>query len=72
VISIAVCIATLMLLFPPFLFSTIKGGTLNAGYGFLFTPPREGIAFVNLGLLLMQWVVVGLIGGVAVYLLKEE
>lgn len=60
-----------MLIFPPFLFSAREGGTFNAGYGFLLTPPNK-ITFVNLGLLLMQWVVVGLIGGLAVYLLKEE
>jgi hypothetical protein len=71
VIVIAVCVITLMLLFPPFLYTTYEGGTLNAGYGFLLIPPH-GIAFVNLGLLLMQWVIVGLIGGVAVYLLKKE
>jgi hypothetical protein len=70
VIVIAVCVITLMLILPPCLY-TYEGGTLNAGYGFLLIPPH-GIAFVNLGLLLMQWVIVGLIGGVAVYLLKKE
>jgi hypothetical protein len=60
-----------MLLFPPFLYTTYEGGTYNAGYGFLFMPPRR-VAIVNLALLLMQWVIVGLIGGVAVYLLKKE
>lgn len=70
-IVIAVCVATLMLLFPPFLYTTYEGGTFNAGYGFLFIPPK-GVAIVNLGLLLMQWVIVGLSGGIAVYLLKKE
>ncbi|MGX9728576.1 MAG: hypothetical protein ACTFAK_15050 [Candidatus Electronema sp. VV] len=66
-----VAIATLMLLFPPFQ-SVYETGTFNAGYGFLLAPPENGYAIVNLVLLLMQWVIVALIGGITFYFLKEE
>lgn len=67
----AIAIATLMLFFPPFQ-SVYETGTFNAGYGFLLAPPKNGYAIVNLGLLLMQWVIVALIGGITFYFLKEE
>ena len=69
VVVAAVGVATLMLLFPPFQY-VVERGTFHAGYGFLLMRPETGPA-VNLGLLLMQWVVVGLIGGIAFYFLKE-
>jgi hypothetical protein len=69
VVVSAIAVATLMLLFPPFQYIN-RVGTFHAGYGFLLLRPETGPA-VNLGLLLMQWVIVGLIGGVAFYLLKE-
>lgn len=70
VIVVAIAVTTLMLLFPPFQY-VLESGTHHAGYKFLLTQSVPGPG-VNLGLLLMQWVVVGLIGAMVFYLLKES
>lgn len=69
----------LMLLFPPFQYS-VKGVKHNAGYGFLFIPPTfrtgidygEGSASVNTTLLITQWICLLLIGGIALFIGKNN
>lgn len=63
-------IMLLMLICPPFE-SRYQTATFNMGYGFIFMPPNE-TASVNLGLLLMQWVVVIVGGAIGWFLLKEK
>jgi hypothetical protein len=54
-----------MMLYPPF-HITIKGTEINMGYGFLFAPPKRGYldAFVNVPVLLAQWIAAILVGSV--------
>lgn len=58
--------AAIMLLFPPFEIR-LGAATLNMGYGFLFSPPRQGSisASISLGVLVAQWAVLALLGFVA-------
>jgi hypothetical protein len=70
---IAVVVA--MLLFPPFHFINMAGVKLNKGYAFLFSPPTlsSGIrCSVDVGMLLTQWLVVLIVGGIAFFLLKNS
>lgn len=55
----------LMLLYPPF---QIMGRGL--GYSWIFSPPNYA-ATINAGQLIVQWVAVALIGGIAFFLSKE-
>ena len=60
----------LMLLFPPF--EVIRQhGTFNVGYSFLFIPPGDELATVNIAFLLMQWIMTVIVAGIAWYLLKD-
>jgi len=66
-IGIGVLMAV-MLLFPPF-YLTFRGQNLNAGYSFILNPP--GMALVNTGMLLIQYLVVSAIGFIGWLLLKR-
>lgn len=57
--SVWVAIA-MTLLFPPFLFEYPGGGRASAGFGFLFLPPKRGSlsGFVDVPLLLMEWIAI--------------
>lgn len=61
------------LLFPPFLFENSSGGRIASAYGFLFNPPKLRIitGFVNVPLLLTQWLGI-LICGVITLLLQRK
>lgn len=54
------------LLFPPFLFEYKTGGRIASTYGFLFSPPQLGSAtgFVNVPLLLTQWLGILICGAI--------
>ena len=58
--------AAVMLLFPPFEIR-LDSATLNMGYGFLLSPPRQGSvsASISLGVLVAQWAVLAFVGFVA-------
>ncbi len=60
-----------MLVYPPFHLD-IQKGTFNQGFGFIFDPPGySGQATINIVQLLVQEIIVGIIGGLAYFLLKE-
>ncbi len=74
VLLVAACVVVLMLLFPPFHFTTAYGVEFNLGYSFLLSPPLNGNyqpGSVNIGMLLTQWVGVCAVTALAAYLLKE-
>lgn len=62
--KILIAIATLiglMLIYPPYQLHTGVGW----GYSWIFSPPNDGYAVINASQLLVQWVAVLLIGGIA-------
>lgn len=61
----------IMFLYPPFHFVT-DNATFNQGYSFLFDPPRNGTATVNIAQLILQMSVAGVVGGIAWYLFKDK
>jgi len=61
----------IMFLYPPFHFVT-ETATLNGGYSFIFNPPRDGMATVNIVQLTLQMSVAGVVGGIAWYLFKDK
>ena len=68
-------IIILMLLFPPFQFYMENGALLNMGYGFLFDPPElseRAVATVNIGMLLVQWVAVILVGAILWFVILNK
>lgn len=60
----------LMFLFPPFHIG-YEGGSINKGYSFIFSPSDER-ATVNIGMLLMQWLGVLILGGIAFFFLTSQ
>lgn len=66
VLKICACIICAMLFYPPYEF---KG--LGLGYHLLFVGPEHEFATINAGQLLIQWVGVCLIGGIAYALAKN-
>jgi hypothetical protein len=63
-----------MLIFPPFQIVYRNGIPFNMGYGWLFSPPIRGsiVASVNFKMLLIQWIGVLIIGGIAVLLTSKS
>lgn len=62
--KILIAVATLiglMLLYPPYQLHTGVG----MGHSWIFSPPNDGYAVINASQLLVQWVAVVLIGGIA-------
>jgi hypothetical protein len=59
-----------MLIYPPFE-SVLEHGKFNLGYEFILTPP-DNYGTVNIGLLLMQWAVVIVIGAIGWLFLKNK
>jgi len=75
VLALATIIMVLMLLYPPFQNVTGQYGTINNGYHFItYLPTGKGVmpATVNIGLLIMQWIVLGAVAFVAYLLLKDK
>ena len=64
ILIVVAALIGLMLLYPPF---QIKG--LGLGYSWIFSPPTD-TATINAVQLLVQWVAVALIGGIAHFLSK--
>lgn len=71
-LTMAVCIF-LMLIFPPF-HSEWNGKIANKGYNFIFSPPKQGYisSTVNIGLLVVQWIAVLLLGGLYLIVFSGE
>jgi len=59
-----------MLLFPPFQSIWSEGRVYGRGYNFIFNPPLN--ATVDVGTLLVQWIGVLIVGGIAFFLLKDK
>jgi hypothetical protein len=75
VLMAVIAVVVAMLLFPPFHFVAVTGVKLNKGYDFLFSPPTlsSGIrCSVDVGMLLTQWLVVLIVGGIAFFMLKDS
>lgn len=63
-----------MLLFPPFhqyFYRNSHTRLMNGGYSFIFVPPNRG-CFVNIGLLLIQMLVVAVIATIAWVMLQGK
>jgi len=69
IIILLALIIFFMLIFPPFQLKSANL-TINKGYAFLFNPPN--LATVNIGMLLIQWIAVLLIGTLAFFLAKGQ
>ena len=68
---VCAAIIALMLLFPPFHYVNARGvATHAAGHHWLFNAPLR--ANVAAGTLILQWLGVLLIGGIAFFVLKEK
>jgi hypothetical protein len=64
-----------MLLYPPFHWRGPKGQVGSAGYSWIFDPPPDGLgilATVDLGLLVIQWLGVLIVGGITWIILKDR
>ncbi|MDD9856550.1 MAG: hypothetical protein OXU96_00630 [Gammaproteobacteria bacterium] len=68
-IAVAVII-TGMLLYPPFHRIYANGITEGAGYHWLFDAPH--LTTVDIGTLLVQWLEVLIIGGIAFFIFKDK
>jgi len=70
-IAVIVVIAA-MLAFPPYEFAGPNGVVYNEGYGWLFDPPEVGVsrAAVNVLMLLVQWLAVLIVGGLAFFITR--
>lgn len=64
----------LMLLYPPFQFKGVNGVVISLGYGFIFNPPGYSAypGYVDVGLLIAQWMGVMIAGGIGFSLLKSK
>jgi hypothetical protein len=62
-----------MLAYPPFQVVAKNGTVFNMGYGWIIDPPKRGYitATVNVAMLLIQWVGVLVVGGLAFFLTKK-
>lgn len=69
---IAVVVA--MLAYPPFQVIASNGVVFNMGYDWLIAPPKRGYvaATVNASMLLIQWIGVLVVGGIAFFLTKDS
>jgi len=69
-----ISMVAIMLLFPPFHVVWSNGMIYNVGYSLIFEPPKKGSvgAIVNVSMLLIQWVGVLIVGGLAFFLAKED
>jgi hypothetical protein len=75
IIIAMITVVVAMLLFPPFHFRGTSGVVFNLGYSFLFSPPHFGsgssaVGTVDIGMLLTQWVGVGIVGGLAFFVAR--
>lgn len=81
-LKIMIFLIVVMCLFPPFQYYD-SAITFNEGYSFIFQPPRKGgvminhkyvriYANVNIAMLIVQWVGVLIVGGLALFLFNDK
>jgi hypothetical protein len=64
--GIALAVAVLMCVVPPWHLPLTNGVTIDEGYSLIFSPPANGTASIDFGRLTIQLLVVGAVGwGVA-------
>lgn len=73
IITAVIVIIVGMLLYPPFQVIAKNGIVFNMGYDWIFDPPKRRYigANVNVSMLLIQWVGVLVVGGLAFFLAKS-
>lgn len=75
VLKVCAAVIGIMLIFPPFVVYLPNGVQSNEGYSFIFFPPSVGWSFkptVDLLRLLMQWIGVATLGGIAYGLANQS
>lgn len=70
ILKLALAALILAFLFPPFYGRLANGIISNLGYGFIFDPPKFGalIGSVDIGILVVEWILIVAITGVAWWL----
>lgn len=64
-----VAVVVAMFIYPPF--QAVRGGTIhNMGYGWIFALSKRGYMTINVSMLLIQWIGVFIVGGIAFFLAK--
>lgn len=68
-----VIIVAAMLVYPPFKVTAHNGAIFNMGYDWILAPPKRGyiVATVNASMLMIQWIGVLIVGGIAFFLVKN-
>jgi heme/copper-type cytochrome/quinol oxidase subunit 2 len=74
ILMAVIAVVVAMLAFPPFQVVAPNGAVLNMGYDWLLDPPERGyiVATVNVSMLLIQWIGVLVVGGIAFFLAKSS
>lgn len=72
ILMAVLAIVAAMFLYPPFQVVNNNGMAFNMGYGWIFDSPKRGsmVANVNVPMLLIQWVGILIVGGIAFFLAK--
>lgn len=65
-----IAIIVAMAIYPPFQLQWF--GRTRTGYGWIFSPPFNGAATIDVGMLIAQWAIVLGIGVVAFFLLRNR
>jgi hypothetical protein len=69
-IAVAVVVVA-MFIYPPF--QAVRSGTIhNMGYGWIFALSKRGYMTINVSMLIIQWIGVFIVGGIAFFLAKGE
>lgn len=66
-----IAIIVAMAVYPPFQVHW-QGGVRSLGYGWIFSPPLDGAATIDVAMLIVQWVIVLGIGAIAFVLLRNR
>ncbi len=74
ILMATIALVVAMIAYPPFHVVLQNGLVFNMGYNWLLDPPKRGsiVAIVNVSMLLMQWVGVLVVGGLAFFLAKNS
>jgi len=74
VIVVAIVVFVVMQTYPPFHLVLANGAVLNMGYSWIFDAPKHGdmTATVNVFMLVVQWLGVLVIGGLAFFMVKNS
>lgn len=66
-----VVVVVAMFIYPPF--QAVRNGTVyNMGYGWIFALSNRGYMTINISMLIIQWIGVFIVGGIAFFLAKGE